>query len=108
MLHAPLYKGLSIDAFLTEGAKNDRVMDYLPDERDISRLPRQFIVNVLFTIMGEPISDFVKKSIKARNDAVAENRNLIIELDPEIAAAFAKSINISSKLTASLTPMHLV
>jgi hypothetical protein len=39
----------------------------------------------------------VKKSIKERNDTVAENRNLIIELDPAIAEAFAKSINISSK-----------
>jgi hypothetical protein len=63
---------------------------------------------VLFTVVGKPISDLVKKSIKARNDQVAENRNLIIELDPEIAAAFARSINISSKLTASLTPSCLV
>jgi hypothetical protein len=63
---------------------------------------------VLFTVVGKPISDLVKKSIKERNDTVAENRNLIIELDPEIAAAFAKSINISSKLTASLTPSCLV
>lgn len=63
---------------------------------------------MLFTVVGKPISDLVKKSIKERNDTVAENRNLIIELDPEIAAAFAKSINISSKLTASLTPSCLV
>ena len=40
----------------------------------------------------------VKEAIKRRNDLVAENRNLIIELDPEIAAAFKESINISSKL----------
>ena len=63
---------------------------------------------MLFTVVGKPISELVKKSIKERNDTVAENRNLIIELDPEIAAAFAKSINISSKLTASLTSSCLV
>ena len=40
----------------------------------------------------------VKEAIKRRNDLVAENRNLIIELDPEIAAAFNQSVNISSKL----------
>ena len=39
-LHAPLYKGLSIEGFLEEGAKDDRVKDYLPDERDMPRLPR--------------------------------------------------------------------
>ena len=39
-LHAPLYKGLSIEGFLLEGAKDPRVMDYLPDERDMPRMPR--------------------------------------------------------------------
>ena len=39
----------------------------------------------------------IKEAIKARNDLVAENRNLIIELDPEIANAFNQSVNISSK-----------
>jgi hypothetical protein len=46
--------------------------------------------------------DLVNQCIKERNEKVAENRNLIIELDPEIAAAFAKSINISSKLVINL------
>ena len=40
----------------------------------------------------------IKEAIKIRNDLVAENRNLIIELDPEIANAFNQSLNISSKL----------
>ena len=40
----------------------------------------------------------IKEAIKNRNDLVAENRNLIIELDPEIANAFKQSLNISSKL----------
>ena len=64
-------------------------MSYLPDKRDLHRLPRQFIVNVLHTKVGEPIRLMVKEAIKARNDMVAENRNLIIELDPEVANAFS-------------------
>jgi len=52
---------------------------------------------VLFTIIGQPIADFVSKNIKERNDRVAENRNLIIEMDPIIAEAFKKSLNVSSK-----------
>ncbi len=60
-------------------------MDYLPDQRDMHRLPRQYIVNVVHTVIGQPIKDLVKASIKARNDQVAENRHLMIELDPEIA-----------------------
>ena len=52
---------------------------------------------MLFTIIGQPIADFVSKNIKERNDRVAENRNLIIEMDPIIAEAFKKSLNVSSK-----------
>ena len=40
----------------------------------------------------------VKEAIRSRNDLVAENRNLLIDLDPAIANAFNTSINISSKL----------
>ena len=97
VLHAPLYKGLSIEKLLAEGKKTPRVAEYLPEERDIHRLPRQFVVNLIYTIVGEGIKSFVTKAIKKRNDQIAENRHLIIELDPEIAAAFQQSVNISSK-----------
>ena len=73
-------------------------MDYLPDKRDLPRLPRQFIINVLHTVIGEPIRQMIQEAIKRRNDLVAENRNLVIELDPEVATAFKESLNISSKL----------
>ena len=42
----------------------------------------------MHTILGEPMRLMVKEAIKARNDLVAENRNLLIHLDPTIAAAF--------------------
>ena len=99
VLFAPLYKGLSIETFLEEAKKYPGVMEYLPDQRDMHRLPRQYIVNVVHTVVGQPIKDFVNAAIKARNDQVAENRHLILELDPEIAEAFKQSLNISSKST---------
>ena len=96
-LYVPLYKGLSIDDFLTKAEETPAVFAYFPDRRDFSRLPRQWIANVLFTVLGQPIADFVNKSIKERNDRVAENRNLIIELDSAIDEAFKQSLNVSSK-----------
>ena len=52
VLFAPLYKGLSIESFLEEGLKDSRVKDYLPDEKDRHRLPRQYVINVIHTIVG--------------------------------------------------------
>ena len=56
------------------------------------------MVNVVHTVIGEPIRQLVQEAVKRRNELVAVNRNLIIELDPEIANAFKESLNISSKL----------
>ena len=75
------------------------VKDHLPDDRDIHRLPRQWIVNVIYTLVGEAFGTWVSELVKGRNDYVAEKRDLIIELDPQIAAAFRNSVNISSKWT---------
>ena len=54
-------------------------------------------MNVTYTLMQEPFKVWVRDLIKSRNDKVAENRNLMIELDPEVARAFRDSVNISSK-----------
>jgi hypothetical protein len=39
----------------------------MPEEKDMHRLPRQWIVNMLFTIVGEPISAWVSLLIEERN-----------------------------------------
>ena len=86
---APVYKGLSIENFLEKAYQSEIVMLHLPDKRDLHRLPRQYIVNVMYSLLGDPIRLMVKEAITARNDLVAENRNLIIDLDPAVAHAFS-------------------
>ena len=96
-IYVPCYKGLSIEAILEKGKENPLVAHYLPEERDIHRLPKAFIANVTFTVMKEAFSGWLSEQIKARNDTLAENQDLVIDLDPEIAEAFKSSVNISSK-----------
>ena len=69
----------------------------MPDDRDISKLPRQWIINVIYSIVGDDLREWVSKQVKSRNEKLAEKQELMIELDPEIAAAFGSSVNISSK-----------
>ena len=97
VLNVPHYQGLSIEAILDKGKEDERVARHLPDERDLARLPRSFIVNVTYTLMGDRFSAWVHNLIKERNEKVAENRSLMIELDPAVAKAFRDSVNISSK-----------
>ena len=96
-LHVPMYKGLTIDNILAEGRKNPQVSSYLPDDKDIHRLPRQWLANVIYSIVGDSFGAWVSQHVKMRNDHIAEKQDLILELDPVIAAAFGNSLNISSK-----------
>ena len=96
-IFVPMYKGLAIEDILNKGKECPEVAHYLPEERDLDRLPKQWIADITYTVMKESFSKWVTERVKIRNDTIAENRNLIIELDPEVAEAFKKSLNISSK-----------
>ena len=101
-MQVPQYKGLTIDTILDFGRKVDLVRHHLPDDRDIAKLPRQWIVNVIYSIVGDDFRRWVSDQIKDRNDHLAEQNDLMIELDSEIAAAFGNSHNISSKFELTL------
>ena len=67
-----------------------RALKYLPrNELDLARLPRQWIINVVFTLCGEDFEKWVKKTIKARNEGIMEQRDLLINMDPEMAQIFS-------------------
>ena len=61
------------------------MLQHLPEERDMHRLPRQFVVNVLYTILGDQVADWVKSMVETRNSKLAEKRKMLLDLDPEIA-----------------------
>ena len=90
-LFCPQYEGLSLECVLKQAASYKEVWQFFPDQRDIAKLPRQWVINVLNTIVGEPFSDWVRLQIDSRNEKLASDHNLNIELDPEIAAAFRAS-----------------
>ena len=96
-LFCPQYESLSLQKILHQASANEDVWPYFPDQKDIHKLPRQWVVNILYTIVGRPFADWVQEQINGRNEKLANDHNLMIELDPEIAAAFKASTQISSK-----------
>ena len=61
----------------------------LPGEpREVEKIPRAHLANIIYTIVGSPFRDWVDKAIKARNDKIVEEQNLAINMDPDIYAAF--------------------
>ena len=98
-LHVPLYKGLSIESMLEMGTQDKHVAEHLPDERDIRRLPRAWVCNLIYSLKGDEFREWVSGLIRGRNEHLALKNDLMIELDPQIAEAFKISQNISSKFS---------
>ena len=71
------------------------VMDKLPIEKEILKIPKQWIVNLVYTVAGEPFAVWVRDKVKERNEAVALKKDLNINVDPEIAQAFQNSTAVS-------------
>ena len=73
----------------------DAVKERLPDPKDIMRLPKQYLINVVYTIVGQQFAQWVKEKVEERNNKVSVDKGLLIEVDDEIANAFAASTAIS-------------
>ena len=53
-MYVPQYENLSIERILATARKNPRISDYLPEDRDMHKVPRQWLINVAYTVLGAP------------------------------------------------------
>ena len=100
-LQVPQYKSLKVQFLYDFIGQYPETFPYYPDESEIHKLPKQWIVNVAYSILGSTFSAWVKEQIDERNARVAEKGDLMIEMDPEVHAAFMDSTAISLHKGAS-------
>ena len=87
-LYIPQYEGLEIESIMKFLADFEEIYKFLPVDKEIKRLPKQFIVNVAYSTLGQQFSKWVKERINERNSKLTIEKNLNIEMDPDIARAF--------------------
>ena len=63
-------------------------MDYLPIEKEIKKLTRSYVFNVIYTVVGEPFEKWVEMKIDERNHKRTVERQMTIDMDPEVAKIF--------------------
>ncbi len=106
-LHVPQFKELAIKHMMEYAKGVPKVMKAFPSEvKEIDKLPRQYIINVIYTLVGKPFELWVNQRIENRHAKIAEDRDLNIELDPEIAAIFQASNAVSGKLPQAQSVLH--
>ena len=68
---------------------------YYPIEKELKSVPKQWIINVAYTLIGDNMSLLVYKRIEERNEKLTVKKNLLIDMDPDVAAAFQNSTAVS-------------
>jgi len=97
-IQIPQYETLTLKEMLGFLQQHRQVLQYLPIAKEVVKLPKQFVANVIYTVVGDPFADWVKERVEARNAKIVQVQNLAIDMDPDVYAAFANSTAISSKL----------
>merc|ERR1712091_168034 len=82
----PQFEGLAIKDLLEFARPYDEVIAALPQVKtEIDKLPRQYIANIISTLVGKPFDEWIDERVNARHEKRAEENNLNIQMDPEIA-----------------------
>ena len=81
-INVPFFDGLSKEQMLAWAASQPgEVMDAFPIvKREVEKLPREYIANVIHTITGDAFVRWIEKQVNERNAKVAREANMI-EMD---------------------------
>jgi hypothetical protein len=112
-LNVPQYEGLKLEAFFQWAhnfdvqAKDHRpIMDTFPLElQEREKFPRQYVINAIYTLAGQPFRAWVDELVDRRHLEIAEQKQLYIELDPEVAEIFNQSKAVSTSQGSSYNLM---
>ena len=96
-INIPEFEGLAIKDMQAFANSYPGVNRYFPIEKEVEKLPRQYIANVIYTIVGPPFAQWVKTQMEKRNDKIKSEQDMMIDMDPEIAEIFRASQSVSGK-----------
>jgi len=108
----PHFPGLNIETLLAQFAEKYPVMEYLPDQKPVMRVPRSFILDVrlawltqlqiMRTVATEEFDAYVTHTIAIRQEKIIEKTNQAVEMLPMFAEKLAKSHLVSRKARRAL------
>jgi hypothetical protein len=93
----PQYEGLKIQSILDQFGQHMAFLQHMPIEKELSKLPKQWICNVAYSLIGDPFRQWVLQMVETRNAKMAVERNEMINLHPRVHAAHMASTHVSRK-----------
>ena len=106
-INVPQFEGLSIENMQAFAADYPQVARYFPIDKEMKKLPRQYIANVIYTITGDAFAKWVEQQMTKRAEKIKSEQDMYINLDPEIMEIFRASQSISGKLLDIIKSFYL-
>ena len=73
-LAVPQYESLSVKQIKKFIAEHPEGLLYLPEEQEWEKLPKQWLCNVIHTVVDEQFAVWVKQRIKERNSGIVKQK----------------------------------
>ena len=91
-------------AFATE---QPRLEHFLPDDIDLPKVPKQWVVNVCAAVLGDAFKDWVGEQVEERNALMADKKEIMIAMDAGMAQKFAASTHVSCKYNCTVSSLMI-
>ena len=96
-IFAPRYRGISVEKAIEFCRSFPQVWKYLPEEKYIYNLPRDFTFNVMNTVIPDEFTPWINGLIALRDAEQKETQDLDIQVTEAALEAFKKSTHQSCK-----------
>ena len=96
-LAIPQYETLSVKEIKKFISQNTPCLLYLPDESEWDKLPKQWLINIVNSVVEDEFTAWVKERIEERNSGIVKKKNLGINMDVDVMKAFLASTAVSSQ-----------
>ena len=91
-------KGLTVSEIIKYARSKWNIFDYLPEHMDCRWPNRDFLCNVVNTVIPDEFELYVKGVLDSREKKMIKQRKLGVSILPEFVKIFKESKNISCKL----------
>ena len=96
VIKVPQYKGLTVRNIVEFAKKNIHIDRFLPEYDYFKEHNREWLCNIVNTIIPEKFQNFIKLKIEERKQLLIDSQNLGISVQPEFMNIFKSSQSISS------------
>ena len=94
-LYVPQYESLKIALIMAQALSIPEAMNHLPILKEIEKVPKAWLCTIIYSVVGKQFAGWVQERIGERNEKVTVIRDLNINIDPKVLAAF----NISNAVS---------